>query len=154
MCVCVCVCVCLCIHPIGLSLWRIQINTLHFSLSSVLPQPPAPHAVPFARNSLSPILPGLSPAYHLGLLSSCYLLLEVFPDHSNKTPVPITPQTLILHQDTLFSYNHLVMSGMIFICVFVFGLPTPFLDVTFQEKQTSPPSSSFPFVPRKKPGSY
>lgn len=58
----------------------------------------------------------------------------------SKTLAPITPQTLILHQDTLFIFFLSLRAGMITICVIIiifFLVSTLFLDVLLQENQTS-----------------
>jgi len=121
MCVCLCVCVSICVCvSVCVFLWGAWINTLGFSLSSFLPQGLLTCcslcqelAFPWSSHGCLILI--------ICLYSSCFLFLEVFHDHMNKTPAPITPQTLILYQDTLFISFLSLRPGMITICVIFFG---------------------------------
>lgn len=135
-----CVYLSLCVYlSVGVFLWGAQINTLGFSLSSFLPQGPLTCcslcqelAFPWSSHGCLILI--------ICLYSSCFLFQEVFHDHMSKTLAPITPQTLILHQDTLFIFFLSLRAGMITICVIIiifFLVSTLFLDVLLQENQTS-----------------
>ena len=134
-----CVYLSLCVYlSVGVFLWGAQINTLGFSLSSFLPQGPLTCcslcqelAFPWSSHGCLILI--------ICLYSSCFLFQEVFHDHMSKTLAPITPQTLILHQDTLFIFFLSLRAGMITICVIIiifFLVSTLFLDVLLQENQS------------------
>lgn len=128
---------CVCVYPIGLFLSGAWINTLGFSLSSFLPQGPLTCcslcqelAFPWSFHGCLILI--------MCLYSGCFLFLEVFHDHMNKTPAPTTPQTLMLHQDTLFIFFLSHRPETITICVIFVVVVCPLFSLVFHDKRSKP----------------